>query len=170
MALCFLAVVQPGAVDEMGVRHPQFRRPLVHLLHKSAFAARNQLCHGAGAVVGRRHGNGFEHIRHRHCFPRLEVNLASSLGGGGLRSRHLVIQVNPSVVQRLHNQQHGHHFRDAGRSQALVTLLFVKHRAGGHIHQQGAFCIQVQVHCRRPSGQHSRQQHRGQQQRCHFFH
>ena len=131
---CLRAVVQAGAVDKMGVRHAQLRRPLIHLFHKSAFAPGQQLRHGAGAVVGGGHGNGFEHLTDGHLLPGFQINLAAPLGRRGLGGGDNIVVVDAPGVDGLHNQQHGHHLGDAGGGQGLVGVLFIEHCAGSYVH------------------------------------
>ncbi len=118
---------QAVAVDEIGVFHPQFRRPLVHLSHKRLFCARQMFGQRHGAVVGRRHGHRFQHFFHRHLLIFLQVNLASPLAGSPSGGRHRLVQRNLAAVQRLHHQQHSHHFGDAGRLPRLIGVFFVEH-------------------------------------------
>ena len=66
-----LAVVKAGAVDEIGIVHTQLLGFSVHHLHKSRLAAGDMLGHSAGAIVGRRNGNGFDHIGNGHTLPHL---------------------------------------------------------------------------------------------------
>ena len=163
MLVCIGPIIQAGAVDKGGIRHSQFLGTLVHQRHKCLFRACNMLCHGAGAVVGRGDGNGFEHIRHSHGFPGLQIDLAASLSCSGFRGGDGIRHGNFAAVHRFHNQQHGHHFGDTGRSQALVGVGFVENAAGGHVHQQGAFSRHRQFHSSGLSRQtkQARQQRRG---------
>ena len=133
------AVVQAGAVDKMGIFHPQFLGPLVHPGDKCLLRPGDVLRHGAGAIVGGGHGNGFEHIRHGHGLPRFQIDLAAALCRRRLGGGNLVGHGDAPAVHRFHNQQHGHDFRHTGRGQRLVGIGFIQYCAGGHVHQHGAF-------------------------------
>ena len=141
-------VVQAGAVDEGGVVHPQLLRPPVHHGDEGAFTARDMLRHGAGAVVGRGHRDGFEHVGNGHGLPRLQVNLTAPLGGGGLGGRHRIRQGDLPGIHRFHNQQHGHDLGHAGRGKALMGIGLIQNGSGGDIHQHRALSRHVQ-RCRR---------------------
>ena len=103
-------VIQAGAVDKIRVIHSQFPGPGIHQLYKSTFRACQMLCHGAGAIVGRRNCNGLDHIGDRHGLSHLQIYLAAALGRSRLRSRNRVLPADLPGVNGLHNQQHGHHF------------------------------------------------------------
>ena len=123
----------------MAVRHAQFRSTLIHLVRKGPFAASQMLGHGAGAVVGGGHGDGFHHVRHGHLLPGLQIDLASALGRRRFRGGNDVVPADLSAVDGLHDEQQGHDFRDAGRRQGLVGILFKEYRAGGNVQQHSAF-------------------------------
>ena len=128
------AVVQPCAVDKVSVLHAQFLGPGVHPVHEGAFTAGEVLGHGAGAVVGGGHGDGFEHFADGHLLPGFQINLAAPLGRRGLGGGDNIVVVDAPGVDGLHNQQHGHHLGDAGGGQGLVGVLFIEHCAGGYVH------------------------------------
>ena len=138
-------VVQTGAVDKVGVVHSQLPGPCVHPVHKGRLTAGQVLRHGTGAVIGGGDGNGFEHFRDGHLLSGLQKDLAAALCGCCLRGGDGILIAQGTGVNGLHNEQHGHDLGDAGGGQGLMGILFVKHRAGGHVHQYGAFGVYLQA-------------------------
>ena len=97
-------VVEPGAVDKMGVRHPQLLRPLIHLLHKRCLRAADGLGQRRSAVVGRRDCDALDHVAHTHLLALFQIDLAAALGrrsGGG---RDGVVPAQNAAVDGLHHQ------------------------------------------------------------------
>ena len=153
----------------MGVVHPQLPSPAVHLLHESPLTSRQVLRHGAGAVVGRGHGNGLEHIPCRHGLTHLQVDLTAALGGGGLRGGNGVIQGKLPGIHRLHNEQHGHDLGNAGGGQLFVGITFIQHRSRSCVHENGALSRYLQPCCPGRMGQQrERKQQRQKNTGCPF--
>ena len=121
----FLAVIQTGAVDEVGVFHSQLLGPPVHLLDEGLLGTGDVLSQRTGAVIGRGHRHGFEHIRHGHGLAHLQIDLTAPFGGSGLGGGDGILPSDLPGVNGLHHQQHGHHLGDTGRSQRLVGILRV---------------------------------------------
>ena len=154
-------IVQPRAVDKIRVEQAQLLRALVHHADERALAACHMLRQRRGAVVCGAYDDGFEHFVHAHLLARLQIDLAATLGAGGLRGDDGVVPADAAGVQRFHDEQQRHDLRHGRRAQPLRGVLFIEHRARCGIHQDGGGRGDV-----RPGGTHGRrggQQHRGRQ-------
>ena len=158
MAGGILAVVQTRAVDEVGVVHAQFLGPLIHPVHEGAFRPGDMLRHGAGAVVGGGHGDGFDHVGDGHGLAHLQIDLAAAFCRRRFRGHHHVVPADPAFLDGLHDQQHGHHLGDAGRCQRFVGVGLKQHRAGFDVHQHRALSPYRQIYRFRGKRRRQKQQ------------
>ena len=157
MLCCGGLVVQAGAVDKVGVLHAQLLGAGIHFLHKSSLAACKELRHGAGAVVGRGHGNGFHHLLHRHGLPHLQIDLTATLGRRRLRGSYGILPGDFPGIHRLHNEKQSHHLGDAGWRQPFMRIGLVQHRPCSQIHKHRRRRSQLQVYRTSRKRQHSTQ-------------
>ena len=71
------------------------------------------------------------------CSPRFQPDLTTAHAGRVLAHRHRGIQGQLPVVDGLKGQKQGHHLGDGRNGHTPVGVLFVQHRAGGLVHQDG---------------------------------
>ena len=154
-----LPIIQPGAVDEVGICHIQLLRPGVHHVHKGRFAAGNMLRHGAGTVVGRGYRDGLDHVGNGHRLSYLQIDLAPALCRRCLGCGDGVLPVDLPGIDGLHDQQHGHDLGHAGGGQGFMGIGFIEHRSRGCIHQKSALPRYIQLHRLRLPGHQPYQQH-----------
>ena len=79
-----------------------------------------------------------------HHFPFLQPDLGPAHRGrvGRAGNRLLIGQQPP--VDRLHNQQQGHHLGNRGNRQLFVRVLFKQHLPAGQFNQDGGFPAHLQ--------------------------
>ena len=159
---------QSGAVNKGSIGHAQLRRAAVHPLYEALLAAGNVLGQGHGGVVARHHRHRLEHIMDGHLLPFLQVDLRPAHGGRPGGNRDHILHLEAPVVDGLHHQQQGHDLGNAGRLQLVVGILFVKHRAGLLLHQDGGTGFHRRTAGNGGGGQD--QHNGGHQGRGAFFH
>ena len=113
-------IPQAVGVGEMGARHAQIDRPLVHPLHER--------CHVPGAVAGQRHRRVVAGVEQKAIEQRLHLQdlSGSQIEGGPLDARPLRLDLHrPGQVapQRLHRHQRRHELRGAGHGAGGVLVL-----------------------------------------------
>ena len=129
---------EPGAVREVALGHAQLLRAAVHALDEDLLAAAEMLGHRHRAVVGRYHGDAFEHLVHAHLLALLQIDAASAEGGRPRAGRDGVFKADPAALNVLDDQQQRHHLCHARGGTALVRALLVEQFAGLLFHQHGA--------------------------------
>ena len=132
------SVVQPRAVDEVGMLHPQLRGAGVHQGHKGRLAARHVLGQGRCAVVGGADHHRLEHLVDGKLLALLQIDLAPALAGCGGGGRDPVLPTDLPAVQCLHHQKQGHHLRHACGLAPLVGVLLKQDRPGRRVDQDRA--------------------------------
>ena len=161
---------QAGAVAENGVFHAQLGGAGVHSLHKGGFAACQMLGHGHAGVVAGGHGDGLEHIVDGERFTFLHVDLGPAHPGGVGGDSHHRVGGQRSVLQGLHDEQHGHDFRHAGQLQRLFAVFFIQNFSRGFFHQQHRLGLDLRPRRPRSGGKEAHAQGQAEGEGTEFFH
>ena len=118
--------VEAGRVFKVGVLHPQFGRPLVHLLHERLFAPGDRLGQHHRAVVGGVDRRRLDDIRKGHLLPRLQPDLGPAHRSGVVGTADRLVKGNLPRLQRLEGQKQGHNLGDRRRGHRFVGVFLIE--------------------------------------------
>ena len=137
-------VVQTVGVFKVSRGHFKLFCPLVHPGDKGFFGSRNVFRKRYGSVVGGGDHHAFDHILHRHLLALFQVDLRAAHRAGVCAGSNRVGELDLSTVKRFHDKKQRHDLGDRCRRKRLVLIFGVKHLAGGRLHQNRRFTVQLQ--------------------------
>ena len=135
-----VGVRQAVGVDKVGVRTPQGRGLLVHLLHKAVNGAGHRLGQDVAPLVGRGEHDAVEEAVHRQLLPHLDAGVAAVRGDGGdrrLRGGEHRLPGQLAAVDGLQHQKAGHDLGQAGGIEPLVDVPGVEDLLRVRVNEQG---------------------------------
>ena len=170
--IVFVIVEEPRAVGKMRPLHAQRGGAAVHPLDKDLLGAAQVLRHRHGAVVGRDHGDAFEHLVDAHLLALLEIDAAPAERGRAGAGRDDVVERELAAFNILDDQQQRHHLCDARGHGTLVCALFIQELARLLFHQHGVWRGDFQIVVAQRLGRDLRQgqQKQRRQKTQHAFH
>ena len=137
--------IQPAGIDKVRILHAQFFCPLIHFLDKGFLASCQKFRHGNSRIVGRSNGNGFCHVCRCLGFPFFQKHLRTTHGRRVFTDLYRICPIKFSIPFSFVNEQQCHNFRNTGRGQSFMAILFIQNGARIFFHEQGAFGSQPKV-------------------------
>ena len=137
--------IQTTGIDKVRILHTQFLCSFIHFLHKSFLTARQKFCHSTSRIIGRSNGNGFCHVCRCLGFPFFQKHLRTAHRCRMFADLHRIRPVKLPIPFSFINEQQCHNFRDTGRWQGFMTVLFIQNSARIFFHQQSAFGSQSKI-------------------------
>ena len=137
--------IQTTGIDKVRILHAQFLCSFIHFLHKSFLTACQKFRHGNSRIIGRSNGNGFCQICRCLGFPFFQKHLRTAHGRRVFADLYCICPFKLSIPFSFVNEQQCHNFRNTGRGQSFMTVLFIQNGARIFFHEQGAFGSQPKV-------------------------
>ena len=134
---------QARAVDEVGVRHAQLRRPGVHLIHAQLLGAVHQLRQRHRSVVGRADDHALEQHIHRLHLAGVQQHLGAAHARGLFRDGHALIHGDAALFDGLQRQKDRHHLGDRRHRPGRIGVHLEQNLAALRLQQQHGGAVQV---------------------------
>ena len=121
---------EPGGVDINRRVHPELTRFRSHLRREPRFAAAQRFGQHDGRVIRRFRHDAEDQILHRYRFAGLETELRWRAACRVIRHLEILVEPQPSPVERLEGQIQRHHFRERCRRSRNVSVELVQDLSG----------------------------------------